>query len=291
MGAIMEAPKRGSTVGPLFNGWTRWIVARRSTWYLLAMKIVSWNVNGIRSAERKGFLDWLEDSDADLIFLQEVRALPEQMSSESRSPEGWSTHFFPAQRKGYSGVGIYARTEPDEVRHGFGPRKFSVEGRSIMARYGDLCVWGCYFPNGGNDLARVPYKLDYYKALLRHINKQRRDGDRVLVCGDFNTAHREIDLARPAQNRKNTGFLPEECAWVQKWVDGGWIDTFRHVHGDVPDRYSWWSFRSGARERNVGWRLDYVFADEALTDRIVHADIHHEDTGSDHCPVSVELRD
>lgn len=254
-----------------------------------SLSIVSWNVNGIRAAQKKGFLDWLNGSGADLVFLQETKAMPEQLDAALTEPEGWHANFHSAERKGYSGVALYSRTEPDEIIRGCGDEQFSVEGRSICAIYGDLAVWGCYFPNGGNELKRVPYKMDYYRQLLNTMNEQRAAGLKVLVGGDYNTAHKEIDLARPKQNVKNTGFLPEEREEFQRWIDDGWTDTFRLMRGDEAERYSWWSFRSAARARNIGWRIDYWLCDSAMNERILDADIHPDIMGSDHCPVSVKV--
>lgn len=255
------------------------------------MKIVSWNVNGLRAAERKGFLDWLRASDADVVLLQEIKATEEQLSAELRAPPGWHAAFHPAERKGYSGVAAYCRTKPDEVAVGLGIERFDVEGRVLAVRFGTLHVIGAYFPNGSDDLSRVPYKLDFYAAMLKHLNALRKKGRQVVVSGDYNTAHRPIDLARPKENEGTTGFLPEEREWVDRYVKEGWLDTFRHVHPEAAQRYSWWSYRAGARERNVGWRIDYHFADAALAKRIRGATIEADVLGSDHCPVGLELAD
>lgn len=256
----------------------------------MTLSIKSWNVNGLRAAARKGFGSWLEGCGADVVLLQEIKARAEQLDDEIREPAGWHAVFVPADRPGYSGVAAYTRERPDEVLTGLGTKKYDCEGRTVGVRFGDTWVLGAYFPNGGNELARVPYKLGFYRTMLRKINALRKDGRDVVISGDYNTAHREIDLARPKQNRKTTGFLPEECEWVDKYCDAGWVDSFRHLHPDREGAYSWWSLRSGARERNVGWRLDYHFVNEEAAGRIAEAGIDAEVQGSDHCPVGIVLR-
>jgi len=256
------------------------------------IEVVSWNVNGLRAAVRKGFMDWLGQSSADIVGLQEIRALPEQLQDHVRDPDGWHAYFHSAQRKGYSGVCVYSRCEADAVTRSVDVEKFDIEGRVQDARFGELRVFNCYFPNGSGknrDLSRIPYKLEFYDHLRELLQPAVDAGERVIVMGDFNTAHREIDLARPKPNEKTSGFRPEERATFEQWLDAGWTDTFRRIHGDVEERYSWWSYRKGVRERNVGWRIDYVMASPAALDFLVGADIHHDVMGSDHCPVNVTL--
>lgn len=253
------------------------------------VRIVSWNVNGIRAAERKGFLDWLRRDAPDVLALQEVKALPEQLPAALREPEGYHAYWAPAERKGYSGVALLCREAPISLRTGLGIAEFDREGRTLIADFGHVVVVATYTPNGGNELGRVPFKMGYKAALLGVCERLRGQGRSVVLCGDINTAHREIDLARPRENRQTTGFLPVERTWLDAFLGLGWIDTFRHVHGDIAGAYSWWSLRSGARERNVGWRIDYAFASPDLADRIRGAAIHPEAEGSDHCPVSVTL--
>lgn len=255
------------------------------------MQIVSWNVNGIRAAERKGFLDWLQRTQPDILGVQETKALPEQLSPELLSPPGYHSYWSSAERKGYSGVAMFSRMEPREVRYGLGIAEYDREGRTLIADFDDFVFITTYTPNGGNDHGRVPYKMGYKAALLGYCERLRGQGRSVIVCGDINTAHREIDLARPRENKNTTGFLPVERTWLDAFVGLGWLDTFRHVHGDVAGAYSWWTVRSDARERNVGWRIDYLFASPDLADRISEATIHKDVEGSDHCPVSVTLRE
>ena len=257
-----------------------------------ALRVLSWNVNGLRACDRKGcFLPWLESCGADIVGLQEVRALPEQLSAELRLPAGWTAHFCPAERRGYSGVALFCRIPPSQIDVSLGEARFDSEGRLQLARFGRLAVANVYFPKGSGKLrdnSRVPYKLDFYRALFDCVARLRRGGCRVLVMGDFNTAHREIDLARPKENAGESGFLPEERAEIDRWLAAGWVDTFRAFEQGGA-HYTWWSQRGGARARNVGWRIDYVLASPAAM-RHVRGAIHEPATlGSDHCPVGVEL--
>lgn len=258
------------------------------------MKITSWNVNGLRAAVKKGFLDWLLACDSDLVALQETRSLSEQLSDEVLNPEGWSFWLNAAERKGYSGVGLYSREALEGMSTTTNESRFDVEGRLQIARLGALKIVNGYFPNGSGknrDHSRVPYKLDFYRRVFEMLEEERAQGVPILVMGDFNTAHREIDLARPKTNHKTSGFLPEERAELDRWLTSGWTDTFRHVHGDVEGAYTWWSQRAGVRERNVGWRIDYVLASPGALTHLRDAWISPEVMGSDHCPIGVELAD
>ncbi len=255
------------------------------------MRIVSWNVNGLRACAKKGFLRFLAESGADVVAVQEVRAAPAQLEPATREPPGWHTCFAPAERPGYSGVAIYSRVQPDAVEIGLGERRFDCEGRLILARFGRTYVVNGYFPKGSGknrDNSRVPYKLDFYRAVFDRVQALRRRGD-VLVVGDFNTAHEEIDLARPKDNAKTSGFLPEERAEFSRWIEAGWVDTFRVRHPGENGHYTWWRQWGGARERNVGWRIDYVLASPSAARRVTNAFIWPHVTGSDHCPVGVDL--
>ena len=255
------------------------------------MRILSWNVNGLRACGQKGFHAWLEGCSAEIVALQEVRALPEQLPAHLREPAGWHTHFAPAVRKGYSGVALYTRQAPDRVETSLGEARFDDEGRLQIAHFGRLVIANGYFPNGNGterDNSRIPYKLDFYRALHDELDRLRRGGRRVLVLGDFNTAHREIDLARPKANVKTSGFCPEEREELDRWIRSGWVDTFRHFEPGE-GHYSWWSQRTGVRERNVGWRIDYVLASRAAMEYVRAATIHPEVGGSDHCPVGVRV--
>ena len=256
-----------------------------------AIRVLSWNVNGLRACARKGFRAWLRGARAEIVGLQEVRASPGDLPADLRSPKGWHTHFACAERRGYSGVGLFSRREPDRVETALGIERFDVEGRFQVARFGRLALVNAYFPKGSGknrDNSRVPYKLDFYRAVFERLQCIRRGGYSVLILGDFNTAHREIDLARPVDNRKTSGFLPEERAELDRWMQAGWVDSFRRFEPG-PGHYSWWSQRFGVRERNIGWRIDCVLASRAAAKFVRGAFICPEVRGSDHCPVGVDI--
>lgn len=255
------------------------------------MRIVSWNVNGLRACAKKGFLDVLESSGADLMLLQEVRAFPEQLPDSVREPEGWHARFAPAERPGYSGVAIYSRKPPDRVEASLGEGRFDTEGRFLTAHFGRLAVASVYFPKGSGrerDNSRVPYKLDFYRAVYDRIQQLRKRGP-VFVAGDYNTAVEAIDLARPKTNTKSSGFLPEEREEMRRWFRAGWADVFRRQHPDEPGHYTWWRQFGGARENNVGWRIDYVLASPSAARKVTDAFIWPDVMGSDHCPVGVDV--
>ena len=255
------------------------------------MRFLSWNVNGLRACAKKGFADFLGRCCADVLALQEVRALPGQLDPGLRTPEGWHAAFSPAERRGYSGVAVYSRARPDRVETSLGEARFDVEGRFIVAHFGRLAVASVYFPKGSGrdrDNSRVPYKLDFYSAVFEKVERLRRRGP-VYVAGDYNTAHQAIDLARPRSNAKNSGFLPEERAEISRWLDAGWVDVFRVRHPGEAGHYSWWRQFGGARENNVGWRIDYVLATLSAARRVRDAFIWPEVMGSDHCPVGVDI--
>jgi len=255
------------------------------------MRIVSWNVNGLRACAKKGFLKVLNDSGADIMCLQEVRAFPQQLTSEVREPEGWHAAFSPAQRPGYSGVAIYSRAEPARVETELGIDEYDIEGRLVIAHFGRLAVASVYFPKGSGkerDNSRVPYKLGFYRAVYERIERLKKRGP-VFVTGDYNTAHAEIDLARPKTNKKSSGFLPEERDEMTRWLDAGWVDTFRKQHPGEEGHYTWWRQWGGARENNVGWRIDYVLASARAAARVSDAFIWPEINASDHCPVGIDF--
>jgi len=253
------------------------------------LNLYSWNVNGIRAAQKKGFLDWLHKCQPDILSVQETKAHPEQLDAELRDPDGYHVYWASAERKGYSGVALFSRKEPNSVQIGLGIEEYDREGRTIIADYGEFILISAYFPNGSRDHSRVPFKMAYKDAFLEICNQYRAAGRQLIFCGDVNTAHQEIDLARPKQNKKSTGFLPLERAWIDKVVEEGYIDTFRYQHPDRADAYSWWAYWGNARERNVGWRIDYFFTTPDLVDRIANAEIHPDVYGSDHCPISFTL--
>lgn len=254
-------------------------------------RIYSWNVNGIRAAARKGLDDWICASHAEIIGLQEIRANLDSIPSEILNIDDYHHHYVVAERKGYSGVGLLSRRKPDRLDTSLGEDRFDSEGRLQIARFGRLVIANGYFPNGSgknrsND--RVPYKLDWYRALFDRLQKWRRAGYRVLVMGDYNTAHKDIDLARPKDNRKTSGFLPEECKELDQWIEAGWIDTFREFETGT-GHYSWWSQRFGVRAKNIGWRIDYIFASPSAMPFVQNAFIDPDVQGSDHCPIGVDL--
>ena len=246
-------------------------------------------MNGIRSAEKKGFLEWLRDSDPDVLCLQETRAQPEQLGDAIRTPQGYHAYWNCAERKGYSGVSIFSRVQPVEVRRGFGAERFDAEGRVLVARYPSFTLFNVYFPNGKMNNERLAYKMAFYNAFLDHLVDLRQRGERLVICGDYNTAHKEIDLSHPKENTTTSGFLPEEREWMDRLTSRGFVDTFRSFHEDG-GHYTWWDLRTRARERNIGWRLDYFFVSDNLQDAVVDAAILSDVEGSDHCPVSLTLR-
>ncbi|KAF5076453.1 Exodeoxyribonuclease [anaerobic digester metagenome] len=253
------------------------------------IRILSWNVNGIRAVHKKGFREWFEGENPDILCVQETKATRKQVPRDIREFDGYQTYFCEAERKGYSGVALYTRIKPEKVEYGFGIDKFDLEGRTIIADYGDFVLFNIYFPNGKMSPERLRYKMDFYDAFLEHAEKLKAEGKNIVVCGDVNTAHKEIDLARPKENEKISGFLPEERAWMDKFLATGYTDTLREFnHGE--GQYTWWSYRTRARERNVGWRLDYFFVNREFMPNVVDAFILSEVMGSDHCPVGVEIQ-
>jgi len=252
------------------------------------MKLISWNVNGVRAVVKKGFLDWLDQAQPDILCLQETKAHVDQLAAEILTDHGYHTYWHSGERRGYSGVATFCKEEPLYVQEGLGIERYDAEGRVLVTEHENFLLYNIYFPNGQKDNERLQYKLDFYDDLLPIINEQVESGNNVVVTGDWNTAHHPIDLARPKQNVNTSGFMPIEREKLDMYVENGWIDTFRLFHQEG-ERYSWWTYRFGARERNVGWRIDYFFVNEGFLDNVEDADIHDEIMGSDHCPVSLEL--
>jgi exodeoxyribonuclease III len=252
-------------------------------------KLVSWNVNGIRAAEKKGLLDYMMKEDGDIICLQETKAKPEQLSGELISPRGYRSHFASAEKGGYSGVAVYTKEEPRSVQL-LGLSEFDAEGRALVLEYNDFVLINGYFPNSQSEGARLDYKLGYCDAILKLCNDLTGEGNHVVVCGDYNIAHKPIDLARPKENEGNPGFLPEERAWMDKYSGAGYLDTFR-IFNTEGEHYTWWSYRTRGRERNVGWRLDYFCVDQGFAGRVHASEIRSEVMGSDHCPVVLTLNE
>jgi exodeoxyribonuclease-3 len=252
------------------------------------LKLVSWNVNGLRAIAKKGFFNWLEQEKPDIVGLQETKIASDQLTTELTAPSGYCSYFSHAQRKGYSGVAIFSKERPLSVREGFGIDRFDEEGRVLVADYGSFTLANIYYPNGTANDTRLQYKLDFYDAFYDFAETLKQQGKNLIVCGDFNTAHKPIDLARPKQNEEVSGFLPIERSWLDKFVAAGFIDTFR-LFNSKPDNYTWWHLVTRARERNVGWRIDYFFSALALEKRLVNATIESHVMGSDHCPVTLSI--
>jgi exodeoxyribonuclease-3 len=252
------------------------------------MKFVSWNVNGIRAAYKKGLADRIKELDADFICLQETKAQVEQLGTEIRNITPHQSYFSSAERKGYSGVAIYTKHEPIEVSYGMNIPKFDQEGRVLRLDYDDFSLFNIYYPNGGASVERLAYKLDFYEAFLEQIRPMVEAGRKLIICGDVNTAHKEIDLARPKQNQNISGFLPQERAYLDRFLENGLVDTFRIFHQEE-EQYTWWDMKTRARDRNIGWRIDYFFITQNLLDSMKNAFILPEVMGSDHCPIGIEL--
>ncbi len=255
------------------------------------MKIISWNVNGIRAVLKKGFVEWLTSESPDILCLQETKASADQIPDELKNIRGYHSFWCAGQRKGYSGVAVYSKILPEKITYGFDfERRFDCEGRIIVAEYPDFTLINIYFPNGQKDDERLKYKLDFYDATLKFCESHRNKGKELVICGDYNTAHNEIDLARPKDNEKVSGFLRIERDWMDKWETHGYIDTFRELHPDKKEAYTWWSLRTAARGRNVGWRLDYFYTTHKIFQKIVYSGMMSEVQGSDHCPVMIEMQ-
>jgi exodeoxyribonuclease-3 len=253
------------------------------------MEILCWNVNGIRALQKKGFLDWLQQVSPNILCLQETKVQLGQISLELQQPADYYAYWDFPERKGYSGVATFTKEKPLKVENGLGIKRFDIEGRVIITRYPQFTLFNIYFPNGKMNEERLQYKMDFYDAFLDFTEPLKARGEKLIICGDFNTAHKEVDLARPKENENVSGFLPMERAWMDKFVAHGFVDTFRHFNKE-PGYYTWWSLRTRARERNIGWRLDYFFVTENLLGSVVEASILSNVTGSDHCPVRIKLR-
>ncbi len=251
------------------------------------IKILSWNVNGLRAVHKKGFLDWFAAANPDILCLQETKAHEEQLPEELKMVDGYQSYFCSGERKGYSGVAIYTKEKPISIKKGFGDKKFDNEGRILIAEYPDFNLFNIYYPNGKASAERLQFKMEFYDAFLDYANKLKKKGKKLIICGDVNTAHKEIDIARPKENSTVSGFLPEERAWIDKFLSSGYVDTFR-MFNQEPNNYTWWDMVTRARERNVGWRIDYFYVSENAKDDIKDAFILSDVMGSDHCPIGIE---
>lgn len=255
------------------------------------MKLISWNVNGLRSVHRKDFLKWFAQENADIVCLQEIKISEDVLADETlQHPEKYHSHWHFAHKPGYSGLGVYSKKDPDQVRQGLGIKEFDSEGRWLELNFKNLTLINSYFPNSQRDHARLSYKLKFCAAAEKRLEQLRSEGRQVLLCGDFNIAHKEIDLKNPKTNQDNAGFLPEERAWMDKLIHKlGWIDSFREFEKG-PEHYTWWSYRPGVRSRNVGWRLDYFVTNPEEKDRLKSMEHLTNVMGSDHCPVRLTLK-
>lgn len=250
-------------------------------------KVISWNVNGIRASEKKGFYDYLKSTGADVFCVQETKAHPDQLKKRFIEPVGYHSYWASAEKKGYSGVAIYSKVEPKSVEF-LGEEAFDNEGRVLIAEFEGYVVLNCYFPNSQEAGKRIDYKIAFCDAILERCQTLAAEGKQVLLCGDYNVAHKAIDLANPKRNEKNPGYLPEERAWMDKFTTSGFVDTFR-MFNQEPENYTWWSYRFKAREKNVGWRIDYHCVNEGFKDKVITSTILSDVMGSDHCPVCIEL--
>lgn len=253
------------------------------------MKIYAWNVNGLRAVLRKGALDWLHQAQPDVLCLQEIKMKPAQLDESGLQMfVNYQTYWHPAERPGYSGVATFTSTVAKSVDYGLGQLIYDVEGRVLSTQIGDFWLINVYVPNGGRDNSRVPYKLDFYQALLDYANGLREKGIGVIIVGDINTAHQEIDLRHPKENSNKTGFLLEEREWISHYIENGYVDIYRYLY---PERiqYTWWSYPTQARKRNVGWRIDFFLVTQNLIPRISDAEIYDQIMGSDHCPIGLTI--
>lgn len=252
--------------------------------------VISWNVNGIRAARKKGFLDWLKSESPDIACVQETKAMPEQVDSDLEIPDGYKSYWFPAVRKGYSGVATFVKeriSQPTLVEN-LGMEEFDVEGRTQVMEFSNFFLINAYFPNSQAEGARLDYKINFCDAILERSNELIKAGKNVVICGDYNIAHKPIDLANPKRNEKNPGYLPEEREWMDKFIGSGYTDTFR-MFNDQPDQYTWWSYRFKARDKNIGWRIDYHCVNDSFKEKITNTEILSDILGSDHCPVKLTV--
>lgn len=254
------------------------------------MRLISYNVNGIRAAIKKGFTDWLATDPADIICLQETKALKEDVAIAQFEKLGYQTFWFSAEKKGYSGVAIFTKTKPDEVFYGNGMSQSDAEGRIIRADFGDITLLNCYFPSGTSGDERQGYKYQWLDEFYTYVQKLRKTRPNIIVCGDYNIAHKEIDIHNPKGNKNTSGFLPEERAWMDRFLESGFVDTLR-VFNANPDLYSWWSQRfPSVRAQNKGWRIDYFTVSKPLESKLLNASIFPDIKHSDHCPVFLDIK-
>lgn len=255
----------------------------------MSIKIYSWNVNGIRACAKKGFKEWLTKTDPYILAIQETKAQKDQLDDNILNIGKFKSKWFSAERKGYSGVAVYFKEEPESIEK-LELEEFDIEGRTLIMNYPDFSLINCYFPNSQEGGARLDYKIRFCDSILEKCNTMVKQGKNVVLCGDYNIAHTAIDLKNPKANEKNAGYLPEEREWMSKFLSKGYVDTFRSFHPDEPGYYTWWSYRFKAREKDIGWRIDYFCVNESFAERIENAEICKDILGSDHCPVSITLK-
>lgn len=255
------------------------------------MKLISYNVNGIRANLKKGLLPWLEGQGPDIFCLQEIKLDDPQLVEPVFAALGYHCYWFPAEKKGYSGVGLLSKSEPTAVTLGMDHLDYDAEGRVIRADFQDFTLLSCYFPSGSSSEARQAFKMKFLEDFRVFIQVLQRDGRDLIVCGDVNICHQAIDIHNPISNAKSSGFLPEERAWVSSFLALGFVDTFRYLHPEEAHQYTWWTYRAGAKGKNLGWRIDYFFVSPGLLPRLSQAQHHPDVLMSDHCPISIELRD
>lgn len=253
------------------------------------MNIISYNVNGIRAAAKKGFIEWLVESGADVVCIQETKAQADQIPVLELKYAGYDYYGLSAQKKGYSGVAILSKTKPDNVVYGMGIEKYDNEGRFIRADYGDLSIVSVYHPSGTSGEERQAFKMQWLDDFQEYVHRLQKERPNLVLCGDYNICHRPIDIHDPVRNANSSGFLPEEREWIDGFIRSGFTDSFRHVNGDKKDSYSWWSYRANARANNKGWRIDYCMVSDNIKNRISDAGIIPSAMHSDHCPISVKI--
>lgn len=253
------------------------------------MKIITWNVNGIRAASQKGFYEFWEKEKPDIFCLQETKVHPDQLQAAARSPLGWKSYWSAADRPGYSGVATFSRETSRSVDYGIGVRKFDAEGRVVVTRFEKFTLYNIYFPNGGSGEERHLYKQEFLKRLRQHLFARVQNGENLIVVGDYNVAYLEIDVYNPKSLATESGFLPEEREWMAQFLEGGFIDTFRYFHPQETNRYTWWSYLQNARAGNRGWRIDHICVSKSLEKKLKSCEILEAQEGSDHCPVVMEI--
>ena len=251
--------------------------------------LISWNVNGIRAACKKGFLSWLSKTSPDILCLQEIRAKKTQLDSKIIKPFGYYSYWNSADKEGYGGTALFTRERPISVEYGLGDKTLDNEGRTIIATYSDFILINCYFPNGNRNQRRLSFKLQFYETFLKKCKKLKEKGYKIIFCGDLNTAHTEIDLAKPKNNITKSGFLLKERQWIDKIIKSGFVDTFRHFHPDLSGQFTWWSYNPNSRKQNLGWRFDYFFVDNKEINNVIAADIYNDIAYSDHCPIGIQI--